>query len=164
MPAPLICCSSPGACCASGPDERQGAAAAASLGRIFLQGVATNVLNPKVALFILAFLPQFVDPARGPAWVQMLFLGALFCVSGTAVNGAIALMAARAGRAVGGSNRGSIGRVGPVPASSLCWRCASPLVPGPDDLAPRMSSGLTSLRWKVLDGDELGTKIRAAVA
>jgi len=90
----------------SGPDERQGAAAAASLGRIFLQGVATNVLNPKVALFILAFLPQFVDPARGPAWVQMLFLGALFCVSGTAVNGAIALMAARAGRAVGGSTAG----------------------------------------------------------
>ena len=90
----------------SAPDERQGAAAAAaSLGRIFLQGVVTNVLNPKVALFILAFLPQFVDPARGPAWAQMLLLGGLFCISGTIVNGAIALMAARAGRAVGGSGR-----------------------------------------------------------
>ena len=90
----------------SGPGEQQGAAPAASLGRIFLQGVLTNVLNPKVALFILAFLPQFVDPARGPAWMQMLFLGALFCVSGTIVNGSIALMAARAGRAVGGSAAG----------------------------------------------------------
>ena len=61
----------------SAPGERQGAAAAASLGRIFIQGVLTNVLNPKVALLILAFLPQFVDPGRGPAWAQMLFLGAL---------------------------------------------------------------------------------------
>jgi threonine/homoserine/homoserine lactone efflux protein len=62
-------------------------------------------LNPKVALFILAFLPQFVDPARGPAWMQMLFLGGLFCVSGTIVNGAIAVMAARAGRVVGSSGQ-----------------------------------------------------------
>jgi threonine/homoserine/homoserine lactone efflux protein len=87
----------------STPGERQGTAAAASLGRIFLQGVVTNVLNPKVALFILAFLPQFVDPGRGPAWVQMLILGALFCVSGTMVNGTLALLATGAGRTVGGS-------------------------------------------------------------
>lgn len=90
----------------SGPSERQSAAPAASIGRIFLQGVVTNVLNPKVALFILAFLPQFVDPGRGPAWMQMLILGALFCVSGTMVNGTIALMAAQAGRALGGSAAG----------------------------------------------------------
>jgi len=72
--------------------------------RIFIQGVLTNVLNPKVALFILAFLPQFVDPARGSPAAQMLILGALFCLSGTMVNGSIALMTARAGRAVGGSS------------------------------------------------------------
>jgi threonine/homoserine/homoserine lactone efflux protein len=90
----------------SAPGEHQGAAPAANLRRIFLQGVVTNVLNPKVALFILAFLPQFVDPARGAAWVQMLFLGALFCVSGTTVNGTIALVAARAGSAVSGSAGG----------------------------------------------------------
>ncbi len=70
--------------------------------RIFIQGVLTNVLNPKVALFILAFLPQFVDPARGSPTAQMLVLGALFCLSGTIVNGTIALATAEAGRAVAG--------------------------------------------------------------
>jgi threonine/homoserine/homoserine lactone efflux protein len=72
--------------------------------RIFIQGVLTNVLNPKVALFILAFLPQFVDPARGSPTAQMLVLGALFCLSGTIVNGTIALVTAEAGRAVSGSS------------------------------------------------------------
>jgi threonine/homoserine/homoserine lactone efflux protein len=72
--------------------------------RIFIQGVLTNVLNPKVALFILAFLPQFVDPARGSPAAQMLVLGALFCLSGTIVNGSIALLTARAGRVVAGSS------------------------------------------------------------
>jgi threonine/homoserine/homoserine lactone efflux protein len=80
----------------------------ARYGRIFVQGVLTNVLNPKVALFILAFLPQFVDPARGSSTAQMLILGALFCVSGTIVNGTIALLTARAGRAVAGSSAAAL--------------------------------------------------------
>src|SRR4051812_25879304 len=50
----------------------------ASLGTIFRQGVITNVLNPKVALFFLAFLPQFVDPARGNPALQVIGLGLLF--------------------------------------------------------------------------------------
>src|SRR5512134_2784818 len=48
------------------------------LARIYWQGVAINLLNPKTALFYFAFLPQFVDPARGNVTAQTLFLGALF--------------------------------------------------------------------------------------
>jgi threonine/homoserine/homoserine lactone efflux protein len=54
----------------------------ASLARTYRQGVLVNVLNPKVALFFLAFLPQFVDPARGPAWAQILVLGVVFFLIG----------------------------------------------------------------------------------
>ncbi|HEX8085292.1 MAG TPA: LysE family translocator [Solirubrobacteraceae bacterium] len=46
--------------------------------RIFRRGVVVNILNPKTALFFLAFLPQFVDPDRGPVLSQILVLGSLF--------------------------------------------------------------------------------------
>jgi threonine/homoserine/homoserine lactone efflux protein len=48
--------------------------------RAFAEGVLVNVLNPKVALFFVAFLPQFVDPARGSTAAQTLVLGAVFFV------------------------------------------------------------------------------------
>lgn len=41
----------------------------------FRQGVLVDVLNPKVAIFFLAFLPQFIDPARGETWWQIVILG-----------------------------------------------------------------------------------------
>jgi len=46
------------------------------------RGFITNVLNPKTALFIFAFIPQFTDPAIGPVWVQILILGAIFTFNG----------------------------------------------------------------------------------
>lgn len=51
----------------------------------WVRGFMTSALNPKVALFILAFLPQFTDPANGPVWAQMLLLGAVFATTGFAV-------------------------------------------------------------------------------
>jgi threonine/homoserine/homoserine lactone efflux protein len=60
---------------------------------IFRQGVITNVLNPKVALFFIAFIPQFVDPANGPIGWQVLLLGLIFNTSGTLVNSGVALIA-----------------------------------------------------------------------
>ena len=67
------------------------------LRRVFWQGFLTNALNPKVALFFVAFLPQFVDPGRGSAPVQFLVLGLIFNVNGTIVNLAYAALASSAG-------------------------------------------------------------------
>ena len=52
----------------------------APLRQVFTQGVVVNVLNPKTALFFLAFLPQFVDPEAGSVALQTLLLGAIFVV------------------------------------------------------------------------------------
>jgi threonine/homoserine/homoserine lactone efflux protein len=68
-------------------------APAATAGRIFRQGMATNILNPKVALFFLAFLPQFTSPALGPLAPQILLLGLIFDGNGTVINVAYAVAA-----------------------------------------------------------------------
>ncbi len=67
------------------------------LKKIFWQGVYTNVLNPKVALFFLAFLPQFADTHSEDFKWQVLMLGIWFNVSGTLVNGAVAVLFGKAG-------------------------------------------------------------------
>lgn len=82
-------------------------AAADDLRRVFLRGVLTNALNPKVAMFFLAFLPQFVDPASAHRTLAFLLLGGLFNVSGTIWNLTLAWLGSRAaGRFKGGARLG----------------------------------------------------------
>jgi threonine/homoserine/homoserine lactone efflux protein len=68
-----------------------------SLTRIYRQGVIVQSLNPKAALFFLALLPQFVDPARGSVALQVLVLGIVFVVLGTCSDGTWALLTSTAG-------------------------------------------------------------------
>jgi threonine/homoserine/homoserine lactone efflux protein len=69
----------------------------ASLKRIFNQAIATSILNPKVALFFIAFLPQFANPSQGSVAMQIAFLGALFCTTGATVNTTVALLSGSIG-------------------------------------------------------------------
>jgi threonine/homoserine/homoserine lactone efflux protein len=74
----------------------QGEGSTLTLRQVFWQGALTNALNPKVALFFLAFLPQFVDAASPHKAMAFLLLGALFNLNGTLWNLAVAAFAARA--------------------------------------------------------------------
>ncbi len=75
------------------------------LRRIYAQGIVVNVLNPKTALFFLAFLPQFVDPEAAHPALEVAFLGLLFAALGLVTDSIWALVAGTAGAVVRGSRR-----------------------------------------------------------
>lgn len=75
-----------------GPSERA-SPPRRSLTRIAAQGMLVTVLNPKLALFVLAFVPQFLDPVRGPVASQALLLGAIFVGMAAVTDSAYALSA-----------------------------------------------------------------------
>ena len=72
-----------------------------SLRRAFLRGVLSNMLNPKLILFFLAFLPQFVNPEAGPVWRQVVLLGLIFAFNGTWVTVMYGWLAGHAGNVLG---------------------------------------------------------------
>ena len=109
----------------SSPFAGEIAVAQVSSGRVFLQALIVNLLNPKVILFILAFLPQFVDPSR-PILPQFLTLGLVFSLGGLVVNGAVGLFAGSIGQRVARSASLAtwLGRVSATIFGALALRLA----------------------------------------
>lgn len=77
-------------------------------GRLYRRGILMNITNPKVAIFFLAFLPQFTDPARGSVTAQMFALGGLFILSALAAFSTIAFAAGGISRWLRASDRGQV--------------------------------------------------------
>ncbi|MER5265976.1 LysE family translocator [Actinosynnema sp. NPDC002837] len=65
--------------------------------RAFLTGMATNLLNPKMVTFTIAFLPQFINPDLGRVWLQFAILGAILIALEFVVDGAVGVLAGRIG-------------------------------------------------------------------
>lgn len=68
--------------------------------RLFWQGLFSNLMNPKVALFVLSFLPQYADPERGSLAPQILLLGVIFALLTMLVKGAVGLLSGEIGRLI----------------------------------------------------------------
>jgi threonine/homoserine/homoserine lactone efflux protein len=98
-----------------GDSERRATALPATMRRVYGQGVIVEVLNPKTALFFVAFLPHFVEPGRGPVAAQVVVLGLCFVALGLMSDGAYAVVAGsiaprlrlRWSRGAGGGQRAS---------------------------------------------------------
>jgi len=89
--------------------EEAATPAPATLRAVFLQGMLTNVLNPKVALFFLAFLPQFIAPDAPSKTAAFITLGLIFNTTGTLWNLAVAWLAARMSAVLGAGTSLRIG-------------------------------------------------------
>lgn len=88
--------------------ERVEAAVRRPLGSIFFQGFATNILNPKAWLFVLAVVPQFLKPGVLPMWMQALVMGVLCVIVQGSIYGALGLAAARGERSLAASPSATI--------------------------------------------------------
>lgn len=76
-----------------------------TVGTMFRQGLLTNLLNPKMALFVLALFPQFVRPEAGSVALQIMLLATILNAIGIVVNGAVIVTASRLGRLFTGVGR-----------------------------------------------------------
>ncbi|GAA3395249.1 LysE family translocator [Cryptosporangium minutisporangium] len=65
--------------------------------RAYLNGLATNLLNPKMVTFTIAFLPQFINPSLGRVWLQFVILGVILIVIEFLVDGSVGVLAGRIG-------------------------------------------------------------------
>lgn len=108
----------------SGPAREDALPVPAS--RAFRAGFVVNLTNPKVILFVLAFIPQFVTPQAGPVLVQFLVYGAVLSLGGFVVNGLVGLFAGQAGRRLFASPRFArwLGRVSGGIFAALALRLA----------------------------------------
>jgi threonine/homoserine/homoserine lactone efflux protein len=86
-------------------DEAKASKAPLRLAKVFQQGFITNAFNPKVALFFLAFLPQFIDSNAASTALAFVFLGVIFNINGTLWNLGVAWATARAASFVRGGKR-----------------------------------------------------------
>jgi len=95
-------------------------------GRMYMRGVLMNLSNPKVAIFFLAFLPQFVQPGAGPVAAQVAWLGLLFIVATLFVFGGFAWFASLIGGWLRGSTRAQqvLNRLAAVVFAGLALRLA----------------------------------------
>lgn len=89
---------------------------ALSAKQAFRQGLIVNLSNPKVILFVLAFVPQFVDPSKGSVFAQFLLFGSIIALGGFVVNGLVGVFAGGLGQAMIGSQKFQRG-IGYVTAS-----------------------------------------------
>ena len=81
----------------TGGPAGEGAPGGVSGRHAYLRGLLTNLVNPKMVTFTIAFLPQFVDPRLGRVWLQFLVLGAVFIVLEFLVDGTVGVLAGRIG-------------------------------------------------------------------
>ncbi|RNF33426.1 LysE family translocator [Paracoccus methylarcula] len=88
---------------------------------IIRRGFLSNALNPKPVLFLLAFLPQFTNPAWGPIWQQVLGLGLIFTLTGTIVTMGYGVVGGLAGQVIG-RRLGLVNRIAAVMYAGLAMR------------------------------------------